>query len=131
MEKTHAWKRQTQTIEGILCVFVEGERLWGDWSELENAIAKVDYDQLDYATRDRFIEFLCNACLRIWKREPRPLNQVEEIDGGFIINDYDWNAFLFAKQHLADEDLTTPSKICVDNTNVNTAEKKWLRSKCK
>lgn len=130
--KTYAEVEQIQTIEGILQVFLCAEQYWGDWQKLEDAIAAVDYNVMEREERDWFIEFLCNACMRVWKSHPQEvLNRVEENKEGFIIHNYDWNSFKFGKQHGVDRDLITKNMFIIDKNNLSEPEIKELRRKCK
>lgn len=125
---------QDEAINSFLSLFVYAEQQWSEWRELEDKIAEVDYDRFSSEDADLFIEFLANVVLRVWHSTPEqskmPLNRVEDIGEGFIIYNYDWNSFKFAKEKGADKDITFKNSIVVPLKNLTDKEIKWLRSKC-
>lgn len=125
--------RQDEAIFHFLELFAYAEQKWCDWEQLENAIVEVDYDKFTPEYADWFIEFLVNCIFRVWRSsiEDTDYNRVRERDNIFIICNYDWNAFKFAKQHGADKDITTKLSVAIDGDKLNEKEIKWLRRKCK
>lgn len=129
----YLYVKQDEAINSFISLFVYAEQQWGDWEQLENAIAEVEYTEFTPEYADWFIEFLANCVLRVWrseKEEPN-YNRVQEKDNIFTISNYDWNAFKFAKQHGADKEVITKMSVAIDGDKLNEKEIKWLRSKCK
>lgn len=128
----YLYVKQDEAINSFLSLFVYAEQQWGDWEQLENAIAEVEYKDFTPEYADWFIEFLANCVFRVWgsKKEDPNLNQVREDKAGFIIQNYDWNAFKFAKQKGSEKELVTKNLIAVTKSSLTDKELKWLRSKC-
>lgn len=122
-----------EAIEGLLDLFVYIEQRWYQWDKLEEAIAKVKYEELSDEHLEWFVDFLANCCFRIWRTTGanNNLNGVKEVTNGFLINNYDWNAFKFGRQHELDKYTTTYNLIAIARDSLSEAEIKWLRSKCK
>lgn len=120
-------------VEIMLDLFVRCEEKWCHWDKLEESIAKVDYDQFSDKYLEWFEEFLINCAFRIWRssKEDPELNRVKDEGQAFMIINYDWNAYKFGRQKGLDKDLTTKKILCIDKSNLNDKEIKWLRSKCK
>lgn len=135
MRRSELRVSQDEAIAGLLNLFVYAEQHWCEWPNLEDNIAEVDYNNLPNEELEWFIEFLANICLRVWRSIPdkakKPMNKVEDGGEGFLIFNYDWKAFKFAKQKGADNDLTTRDLVCVMHKNLNEEEMRWLRSKVK
>lgn len=132
---THLRISNLEAAAGLLDLFVYAEQHWCTWDKLEEKIAEVDYEKFSDKHLDWFIEFMANVVLRVWRRQPdkasSPLNQVEDVGEGFMIKNYDWNGFKFAKQHKAEKELTTKDMVCIFLKDLSEKEIKWLRSKCK
>lgn len=133
MSRNRLYVKQEEAIQSFLSLFVYAEQQWCDWDGLEESIMQADYDKFSEEYADWFIEFLANCCFRVWRsfQEDKNYNYVKESDGIFLIHNYDWNAFKFAKQHGADKEVTTKYAMAIDGNKLNEKELKWLRSKCK
>lgn len=133
MRRSELRVHPSEAIEALLNLFVYSEQHWCQWDKLEDSIAEVDYDSLSDKYAEWFVEFLANCCMRVWRssKEDTEVNRVRDEGQAFMIVNYDWNAFRFGKQKGLDKDLTTNKILCIDKTNLNEKEIKWLRSKCK
>lgn len=130
---TYKVKRQLELVESALNLFIYAQDQWCEWPKLEECISAVDYSELPEEQLSWFAEFIINCCFRVWRtwEEDKERNRVLEKDICFIINNYDWNAFKFARQKGADKETTTWKTLAIDKDNLNIQEIEWLRSKCK
>lgn len=123
----------SEAIDHLLGVLVYCEQHHCEWTHLENNLMQIDYDKFDDEKKEWFAEFLMYLILRIWysDKEDTNFNRVSSCEEGFLIENYDWKAFQFAKSKQVDPILIRFSKLLVGKHLLSEKECKWLQSKCK
>lgn len=126
---TYRDEERERVLHSMLDLFYVVNRYENDWSDIEEMLVNTPYDEFAKEERDLFIEFLAGLCLRVWYGRHYKMNEVIEVDTGFIIRNYDWNTYKWAHDHHVSRECITPSHVGVPFSLLNNKLIEWFRSK--
>lgn len=129
---TYADEERERQLNALLETFFTMNKRKLDWHELEDSITESGYDTMSPEEQQEFLWFLCHACLRVWSApEVLPLNTVTEDKSGFMIKNYDWKSYRWAKKKGVPEEMFLANIIGVPFSVLDGKETNWLRAKVK
>lgn len=127
---TYRDEERERLLLSMLDLFYAANRKKVDWSEMEELLVQVPYDNFTTTEQEAFIGFLAALGMRVWHSTTKEkVNQITETETGFVVKNYDWRMYKWVLDHGVPDEIVRRDYLGVPISMLDEEQIKWFRSK--